>query len=209
MEFFAFDNVRTPRKSLILRRRFRIISWCRQLYLLMKSQEARLPDKPFWYHRLDEAIEQLENLPDPFLDRATLEFALGIGRRRAQQILQPLVRRTVGKNGLAAKEDVIAWLRRLAEGEAAFFEKKRRQRLGDILGRLQAEAQRPRVLVEAPTAIVNQELDSLPPGVHLAPGRILIEAFRTPEEAQRKLLALAMAMANDPLGFAARITAHH
>jgi hypothetical protein len=168
-----------------------------------------LPDKPFWYHRLDEVIGQLESIPDPFVDRATLEFVLGIGRRRAQQILQPLVRRTLGKNGLAAKEDVIAHLRHLAAGEAAFFEKKRRQRLGDILAQLQAEAQRPRVLVEAPTSIVNQELDSLPPGVHLAPGRIVIEAFRTPEEAQQKLLALAMAMANDPLGVAARITVHN
>lgn len=168
-----------------------------------------MPDKPFWYGRFDEVIGQLENLPDRFVDRATLEFVLGVGRRRAQQILQPLVRRTLGKNGLAAKEDVIAHLRHLAAGEAAFFEKKRRQRLRDILDQLHTEARQPRVLVEAPTAIVNQELDSLPPGVHLAPGRILIEAFRTPQEAQQKLLALAMAMANDPLGFAARITVHN
>ena len=53
-----------------------------------------LPDKPIWYYRLDEVIGQLENLTDPFVDRATLEFVLGVGRRRAQQILQPLVRRT-------------------------------------------------------------------------------------------------------------------
>lgn len=164
-----------------------------------------VPDKPLWYDRLDGVIEQLEKLPDPFVDRATLEFLLGIGRRRAQQILQPLVRRTIGKSGLAAREDVIAHLRHLAAGEVAFFEKKRRQRLSDILEQLHAEARRPRVLVEAPTTIVNQELDTLPPGVHLAPGRIVIEAFRTPEEAQQKLLALAMAMANDPDGFAARI----
>ena len=164
-----------------------------------------MPDKPFWYDRLDGVIEQLEKLPDPFVDRATLEFMLGVGRRRAQQILQPLVRRTLGKNGLAAKEDVIAHLRHLAAGEPAFFEKKRRQRLGSILDQLHAEARQPRVLVEAPTAIVNQELDSLPPGVHLAPGRIVIDAFRSPEEAQQKLLALAMAMANDPRGVAARI----
>jgi len=164
-----------------------------------------LPDKPLWYDRLDEVIGKLENLSDPFVDRATLEFVLGVGRRRAQQILKPLVRRTLGKSGLAATVDVIAHLRHLAAGESAFFEEKRRERLRDILDHLHAEARQPRVLVEAPTAIVNQELDSLPSGVHLAPGRILIEAFRTPEEAQQKLLALAMAMANDPLGFAARI----
>jgi hypothetical protein len=113
-----------------------------------------LPDKPFWYHRLDEIIVQLETLPDPFVDRATLEALLDIGRRRAQQILQPLVRRTLGKNGLAAKEDVIAHLRHLAAGEAAFFENRRRQRLCDILDQLHAEARQPRVLVEAPTAIL-------------------------------------------------------
>ena len=168
-----------------------------------------MPDKPFWYNRLDDVIEQLEKLPDPFVDRATLEFVLGVGRRRAQQILQPLVRRTLGKNGLATKEDVIAHLRHLGAGEAAFFEKKRRQRLSAVLDQLHAEARQPRVLVEAPTAIVNQGLDYLPPGVHLAPGRIVIEAFQTPEEAQQKLLALAMAMANDPLGVAARITVHN
>ena len=166
-----------------------------------------MPDKPFWYYRLDEVIGQLENLPHPFVDRATLEFVLGIGRRRAQQILQPLVCRTLGKNGLAAKEEVIAHLRRLAAGDAACFEKQRRQRLHAILDELHRRArEQPRVLVEAPTAVVNQELESLPPGVHLSPGRIRIDGFRTSDEAKQKLLALILAMGNDPDGFDARIT---
>lgn len=166
-----------------------------------------MPDKPFWYYRLDEVVGQLENLPHPFVDRATLEFVLGIGRRRAQQILQPLVRRTLGKNGLAAKEEVIAHLRRLAAGDAAYFETQRRQRLHAILDELHRRAsEQPRVLVEAPTAVVNQELESLPPGVHLSPGRIQIDGFRTSDEAKQKLLALILAMGNDPDGFDARIT---
>jgi hypothetical protein len=166
-----------------------------------------LPDKPFWYYRLDEVIGQLENLPDPFVDRATLEFVLGIGRRRAQQILRPLVRRTVGRNGLAAKEDVIAYLRQLAAGDAASFEKQRRERLHAILDELHRRArEQPRVLVEAPTAVVNQELESLPPGVHLSPGCIRIDGFRTSDEAKQKLLALILGMGNDPDGFDARIT---
>jgi hypothetical protein len=166
-----------------------------------------MPDKPFWYHRLEEVIQQLEALPHPFVDRATLEFVLGIGRRRAQQILQPLVRRTIGKNGLAAKEDVIAHLRHLAAGDTAYFEKQRRERLHSILDELHRRAkEQPRVLVEAPTVVVNQELESLPPGVHLSPGRIQIDGFRTSDEAKQKLLALILAMGNDPDGFDARIT---
>ncbi len=66
-----------------------------------------MPDKPIWYTRLEVAIKQLETLPSPWVDRAALEFALGVGRRRAQQILQPLVRHTIGKNGLADREEVI------------------------------------------------------------------------------------------------------
>lgn len=166
-----------------------------------------MPDKPFWYDRLEPVIEHLEKLPDPFIDRATLESLLGIGRRRAQQILQPLVRRTLGKNGLAAKEDLIAHLRHLAAGDAAYFEMQRRQRLHTILGELhRAAREQPRVLVEAPTGVVNQELESLPPGVHLSPGRIQIDGFRTSDDAKQKLLALILAMGNDPDGFDARIT---
>jgi hypothetical protein len=136
-----------------------------------------------------------------------IESVLGVGRRRAQQILQPLLTRQAGRNGLAPRERVIEHLRHLAAGESADFEQQRRRRFLETLDRLREEARRrPRVLVEAPTAIVNQELDSLPPGVSLAPGRIVIDGFRTPEEAMQKMLALVMAMGNDPLGFEARIS---
>ena len=168
-----------------------------------------MPDKPLWYDRLEEAIQQIEALPYPWVDRPTIEFALGVGRRRAQQILQPLLSRQAGRNGLAPRDSVIQHLRHLAAGESAFFEKQRRKRFSSALHRLREEAQRqPRVLVEAPTTIVNQELDNLPPGVHLAPGRIVIEGFKTPEEAMKKMLALVMAMGNDPFGVEARISVH-
>jgi hypothetical protein len=122
-----------------------------------------MPDKPIWYDRLEEAIEQLEALPFPWVDRPTMESVLGVGRRRAQQLLQPLIRHTVSRTGFAPREEVIQHLRNLAAGEAAVFERQRRQRLSAILDRLHQQAQeQPRVLVEAPTAIVNQELDSLP-----------------------------------------------
>ena len=178
----------------------------RYLYLLVKLHGAHsVPNKPLWYTRLDAAIEQLEALPSPWVDRAAVEFALGVGRRRAQQILQPLVRRTIGKNGLANREEVVRHLRGLAAGQAVSFEVQRRERLHSILDRLHREQkERPRVLVEAPTAIVNQELDSLPSGVHLEPGRIVV-TFEQPLQALEQLLALAMAIGNDLDGFDALI----
>jgi hypothetical protein len=54
--------------------------------------------------------------------------------------------------------------------------------------------------------MVNQKIESLPPGVHLFPGRIQIDGFRTSDEAKVKLLALILALGHDPDGFDARIT---
>lgn len=166
-----------------------------------------MPDKPVWYDRLDEAEAQIIALPSPWIDSPTLESILGIGRRRAQQILQPLVRHMIGKNGLALKEDVAAHLRQLAAGATATYERQRRNRLAALIQTWRQQArEQPQVLVEAPDAIVNQELDNLPEGVRLSPGRILIEGFQTPDDAKQKLLALIMAMGNDPEEFDRRIT---
>ncbi len=169
-----------------------------------------MPDKPTWYHRLPEAQAKLNALPTPWVDRATLESILHIGRRRAQQILRPLVRHTLGKNGLAYKEDVLAYLHQLAEGDPAGYERQRRQRLATLIETWQQQArEHPAVFVEAPTSLMNQELENLPEGIHVSPGRILIEGFTTPDQAKQKLLALILAMGKDPDEFDRRITVKH
>jgi len=156
-----------------------------------------MPDKPLWYTRLEDVIQQLEALPSPWVDRAALEIVLGVGRRRAQQILQPLVRHTIGRNGLADRVELIGHLRHLAAGETVHYENRRRERLAAIMNELQDRARRqPRVLVEAPIQVVNQEMDKLPRGVRVESGRIVIE-FEAPQQALEKLLALAMAIGND------------
>jgi len=43
-------------------------------------------------------------------------------------------------------------------------------------------------------------------GQLVAPGRIVLEGFTTVEEAQQKILALIMALGNDPDGFADLVT---
>ncbi len=58
----------------------------------------------------------------------------------------------------------------------------------------------PRVLVEAPLDVINTTLDGLPQGVRVERGRITIE-FDTSQQALEKLLALAMAIGNDPADF--------
>ena len=55
-----------------------------------------MPAKPGWFSKINEVIRELEALPRPFVDRAAVEFLLGVGRRRAQQILAPCIMDHVG-----------------------------------------------------------------------------------------------------------------
>ena len=156
-----------------------------------------MPPKPAWFSNLDTIIHELRALPRSFVDRATIEFLLGIGRRRAQQIMAPCIVDRVGSNGLADRDQLIERLQRLADGDEAQYERQRRQRVVKAIAEMRrAVLEHPRVLVEAPDAVVNQAIAELPSGVHLTPGQIRIE-FRQPSEALEKLLALAMAIGND------------
>ena len=151
-----------------------------------------MPSKPSWYSKLEEIIHELELLPRPFVDRATLEFLLGVGRRRAQQILAPCITERVGTNGLADRDALIARLRRVAEGDDGYYERQRRRNVAEILAQLQQDRrERPQLLVEAPVQVLTQEFVNLPAGVGLEPGRITV-TFEHPRQALEKLLALAM-----------------
>lgn len=156
-----------------------------------------MPSKPLWYSRIPAVIQVLEALPRPFVDRATIESLLGVGRRRAQEILAPCVTERVGSNGLADRDALIAHLSRLARSDSRHYEQRRRQRVATKLAELEKERrERPRLLVEATTRVLSQEFENLPPGISLEPGRIMVE-FAHPQQALEKLLALAMAISND------------
>jgi hypothetical protein len=165
-----------------------------------------MPDKPSWCGRLEEIAKELGGLPELWVDRPILEQVLGIGRRRAQQILAPCVTRQIGRSGLARREAILEHLRRLAAGEQAHYERRRQRRLAEYLeGLRQARLRQPQVLVEAPVSLLGQKLEGLPVGVAVAPGQITVR-FQTATEALEKLLALAMAIGNDRERFEQAVT---
>jgi hypothetical protein len=157
----------------------------------------QVPDKPTWYGRLEQVIVELTDLPWPWVDRETLQSLLQVGPRRAQQIMRPCVTRQVGANGVADRNELIAHLKRLAAGDEAHYERRRRQKLAQVLeGLRQAALAQPKVLVEAPTTVFGQQFTNLPDGVSVRPGAISIQ-FSSPNEALQRLLALAIAIGND------------
>ena len=156
-----------------------------------------MPAKSGWSSNIEYIVEELQESPHPYIDRPAVELLLGVGRRRAQQLMAPCIRDRVGTNGLADRDALIAHLRRLAGGESASYEVRRRRRVAGVLERLRKERlERPQLLVEAPVDVVSQRMEELPPGVHIERGRITVE-FGGPQEALEKLLALAMAISND------------
>jgi len=168
-----------------------------------------MPDRPFWLDRLPDAIRQLENASEPWVDRPTLQSLLGVGRRRAQQLLAPIAQRRVGTSVIANRADVIAQLKRMAAGEDAYYEEHRRKQLWAHLSRARHEwLRQPPVLVEVSPAQIRRvelhDFDGLPEGVELAPGSITLR-FREPHEALQKLMALAMAISQDRQAFDERV----
>jgi len=161
----------------------------------------QMPDKPAWYGRLPEITARLEALPCPWIDRAAVEHVLGVGRRRAQQILAPVITHRFGRSGVAERGILVEHLRRLAAGETACYERRRRQKLAARLAGLnRAWVSRPRLLVEAPAAVAAQKLTGLPADISIGPGEIRIR-FQNSTQALERLLALAMAIGNDPQEF--------
>jgi predicted Zn-dependent protease len=152
-----------------------------------------------WLGHLDQITAELTSLPQPWIDRATVERVLQVGRRRAQQLLSPCVSFQTGASGLAHRDQFLSHLQQLATGDTAHYERQRRRRLARTLNDLHSNWQT-RVPIEAPTSIVNQVLADLPAGIALAPGQITVQ-FTTTEEVLEKLLSLAMAIGNDLEGF--------
>lgn len=165
-----------------------------------------MPAKPIWYCKLPHIIEELRRHPLPYVDRPTLEFLLGVSRRRAQQILAPcVIDRRAGVPALADREALIGRLERIAQGDEGAYEIVRRRKVAQLIEQLRRERiEHPQLLVEAPTAVVNQDFEHLPAGVRLEPGRITVD-FEEPHQGLEKLLALAMAVSNDFDAFERRV----
>lgn len=139
----------------------------------------------------------METTENPWIDRQALQTLLGVGRRRAQQLMQPLASQVIGRNLLVGRERFREFLLATAAGQPAGLDHQRRLRFAHQIDQW---ARTPRLPVEAPARIIHQQLASLPPGIELAPSRITI-TFTNSHDAMEKMLALALAISNDLDGF--------
>jgi hypothetical protein len=155
-----------------------------------------MPAKPEWLLRLPDIRAELEHLDVPVVDRAGIERIFGLKRRRAIELMHQFGGYQAGRTFLLDRTRLLEALEAVESREDYSVEKRRRERLGDVVeaSREHLIAMRVRIPVRAMAA--RASLDRLAPGVLLMPGMLSIE-FRHPIELLEKLYGLAQAISHD------------
>src|SRR5450759_3293235 len=146
--------------------------------------------KPEWLLRLPEIRAELEHLAVPIVDRAGIERIFGLKRRRAIELMHEFGGYQTGRTFL------LEALQSLESRDDYAVEKRRRERLGDVVESSREHLMSMRVRIPVRAAAARASLDRLAPGVVLLPGILTIE-FRHPIELLEKLYGLAQAIAHD------------
>ena len=152
--------------------------------------------KPEWLLRLPDIRAELEHLDVPIVDRAGIERIFGLRRRRAIELMHEFGGYQTGRTFLLDRARLLEALQSLESREDYTAEKRRRERLRDVV---EASRERPiltRGRIPVRAAAVRPSLDRLAPGVLLLPGILSIE-FRHPIELLEKLYGLAQALTHD------------
>ena len=155
-----------------------------------------MPAKPEWLLRLPEIRAELEHLDVPVVDRAGVERIFGLKRRRAIELLHQFGGYQAGRTFLMDRARLLEALQSLESGEDYTAEKRRRERLGDVVEASREHLISTRVRIPVRAAAARASLDRLAPGVLLMPGMLSIE-FRHPVELLEKLYWLAQAISHD------------
>ena len=155
-----------------------------------------MPAKPEWLLRLPDIRAELEHLNVPVVDRSGVERIFGLRRRRAIELMHEFGGYQAGRTFLLDRARLLEALQSLESREDYIAEKRRRQRLRDVVEASREHLILTRVRIPVRAAAVRPSLDRLAPGVLLLPGVLSIE-FRNPIELLEKLYWLAQAIGHD------------
>src|ERR1022692_2186966 len=152
--------------------------------------------KAEWLLRLPEIRAELEHLDVPVVDRAGIEHLFGLRRRRAIELMHQFGGYQTGRTFLVDRARLLEALQSLESREDYTAEKRRRERLGDVVEASREHLISAQVRIPVRAAAARASLDRLAPGVLLMPGMLSIE-FRHPIELLEKLYGLAQAISHD------------
>jgi len=159
-----------------------------------------LAAKPRWWRHIPEIQSMLADVRLPVIDRAAVERLFGLRRRQAIELMNRLGGYQAGRTFVIGREQLIAQLDSIAAGGEYRQEAARRERLAGSIEKIQRTRQTEAVRIPVSAEVFGMRMQTLTPGVRLAPGKLEIE-FAGPEDLLRKLFELAQGVANDYTGF--------
>lgn len=165
-----------------------------------------MPPQPAWFVRLPAILETLRAYEHPHLDRRAVEVLLGVGQRRARQLMSGLPGVRVGNAVAVERLALLEHLEMAATGERCGWETRRRERLSAELERARRSLAGRRVRLSPPGSPAGRRFGALSPDIRLGSGELRI-GFSSGEDLAAKLLELAQAMAGDWEGFLAEAEA--
>ncbi len=156
-----------------------------------------MPAQPAWFHRLNEILEQIRDLPVSHLDRLAVQKLFGVRERRARQIMAGLRGLQVGNAFAVERTALVARLESIAAGDRFQTEMARRTRMVEKLNRTRRELAARRVLIPTPPPSPARVLGD---GIELLPNELRIR-FQSAEELAARLFQLSQNMATDWVAF--------
>jgi hypothetical protein len=155
-----------------------------------------MPDQPLWLERVPAVLDFLSGPEAPaLLDRGAIEALLGVRRRRAILILHKCkAPRRRGREMLAPRESVVAFLQSQRHEAALSRERARQHQVAEALGQARRELALPRISL--PRQQTKLTLAGLPPGIHLTQRNLSVD-FATAQDLIEKLFTVAQAFAHD------------
>jgi hypothetical protein len=163
-----------------------------------------MPRQAEWLQQVPVALDALEKITTPVIDRAMLEKLLRVHRRDAIRLMHRFGGYQTGRTFLIERPALVRELKRIAAGEPYYFETRRRERLGNQLAEIRRDLVARRITIEVAPDVAYRELDGLPSTIRLAPGRLEVTCSDA-QDLLRQLMELAQAIANDFDKFETRV----
>jgi len=155
-----------------------------------------VPAKSRWLLKIPDIIDRLSQMDTPVVDRAVFERLLGIGRRRAIDLMRNFGGYQAGNTILIDRPAFIRQLQRTLEGPEFEQERQRKRRLSEHLAELEKHCRGAAVRIPVGPDIGHLIPADLAAGIFFEPGRLTID-YRSVEELLCRLYELAQAAAND------------
>ncbi len=158
-----------------------------------------MPANPTWLRNLSQIRATLDEVKEPFFDRAGIERLFGVRRRQAIILIRKIGAFKLGHTYVVPRIRIRAFLAESQRGRAARVERIRRSNLRLAIDEARRDLAARRVKIPL-SATKDATSANLPGTIRFAPHELRV-AFRDSADLLQQLYLLSQAMGRDFAGF--------